>query len=142
VLWRPAQRPTLGQVFFNPASMAVSAALAFGVARVLLDPWLSHFVVGVLVVSTTVLFASNMVLVSGVLALANRKPLKTAWQPCYFWSLPYYLVGAVAAGIMISTCQTADWPSSLLLLPLMALVYVSYRVHVQQAVARSAQVAA
>ena len=83
-----------------------------------------------------------MVLVSGVLALANRKSLQAVWQPCYFWSLPYYLLGAVAGGIMISIYRTAGWPPSLLLLPLLGLVYVSYRVHVQQAVARSAQTAA
>jgi hypothetical protein len=139
VLWRPAQRPMLAQVVFNPANMAVSAALAFGLTRVLLAPWLSHFEVAVLVVSTAVLYVSNVVLVSAVLALVNRKPLRTAWQPCYFWSLPYYLVGAVAGGIMISICRTANWAPSLLLLPLLGLVYVSYRVHVQQAVARSAQ---
>jgi hypothetical protein len=142
VLWRPARRPMLAQVVFNPASMAVSAALAFGLTRVLLAPWLSHSVVGVLMVSTMVLYGCNAVMVSTVLALVERKPLQAVWQRCYFWSLPYYLVGAVAAAIMTSTCRAADWPPSLLVLPLMGLMYVSYRVHVQQAVARSAQTAA
>jgi len=106
-------------------------------SRVALEPWLGHSVVGVLVISTLVLYGSNTVMVATVLALVARKPLSGAWQLCYFWSLPYYLVGAAAAGIMTATSRTADWPASLLVLPLMGLVYVSYRVQIGQAIARS-----
>ena len=95
--------------------------------------------VGVLVVSALVLYGSNTLIVATVLALVDRKPLRSVWQLCNFWSLPYYLVGATAAGIMTATSQTADWPPSLLVLPLMGLMYVSYRVQLRQAVDRSAQ---
>jgi len=142
VLWRPAQRATLAQVLFNPASLTVSAAVAFLVCRVLLAPWLSHSVVAELVVATLVLYLSNFVLLSTVLALSQRQPLAAVWQLCYFWSLPYYLVGAAAAGLMTATWRASDWPASLLVLPLLGLVYVSYRVHVRQAVDRSGQAAA
>jgi hypothetical protein len=37
---------------------------------------------------------------------------------------------------MLGVCRTAGWPPSLLVLPLMVLVYVSYRAHVQQAAGR------
>jgi len=40
---------------------------------------------------------------------------------------------------MVATSRTASWPASLLVLPLMGLVYVSYRVHLEQLVDRSAQ---
>ena len=91
--WRPARRPMLSQVLFGPASLTLSAALAYGMSRVVLAPWLGHSVVGVLVVSTLVLFGSNMLILGTVLALVNRKPLSGVWQLCYFWSLPYYFVG-------------------------------------------------
>jgi len=81
-------------------------------------------------------------MVAMVLALVDGKPLTSVWQLCYFWSLPYYLVGAAVAGLMTATDRTADWPPSLLILPLMALVYVSYRVQIKQAVHRSQQVPA
>jgi len=142
VLWRPAQRPMLAQVLFNSASLTLSAALAYFVSRVALAPWLGHSVVGVLVVSTLVLYVCHTVMVATVLALVDRKPLSGVWQLCYFWSLPYYLVGAAVAGIMTATGRTAHWPLSLLVLPLMGLVYVSYRVHVRQAAGRIAPVAA
>jgi len=142
ILWRPAQRPMLAQVLFNSASLTLSAAFSYFVSRVALAPWLGHSVVGVLVVSTLVLYASHTVMVATVLALVDRKPLSGVWQLCYFWSLPYYLVGAAVAGTMTATGRTANWPLSLLVLPLMGLVYVSYSVHVRQAAGRLEPVAA
>ena len=137
VLWRPARRPMLAQVLFNPACLALSAALAWLVSRIALEPWLDHSVVGVLLVSTLVLYGSNTVIVAAMMALLARKPLSGVWQICYFWSLPYYLVGAAAAGIMTATSRTANWPPSLLVLPLMGLLFVSYRLQLGQAVARN-----
>jgi hypothetical protein len=142
VLWRCKQRATLAQVLFNPACMALSAGLAYVLCRVVLAPWLGNSVVGVLVVSTIAMYGCNAALLAMVLALAERKPLSSAWQLCSFWSLPYYLVGAAVAGIMMATSRTAQWPASLLVLPIMGLVYVSYRVQVQQAVDRVGQVTA
>jgi len=66
----------------------------------------------------------------------DRKPLGSIWQLCYFWSLPYYLVGAATAGLMTAISRVADWPSSLLVLPLLTLVYFSYRAHLLRASAR------
>lgn len=128
VLWRPVRRPVPAQVMFNPACLALSAAFAWFVSRVLLDPWLGHSVIGLVVVSTLVLYGSNTVIIAVMLALVDGKPLGRIWQVCYFWSLPYYLVGAAAAGVMTAVSRTADWPPSLLVLPLMGMVYVSYRV--------------
>ncbi len=136
VLWRSA-RPMLAQVLFNPACLALSAALAWVVSRIALEPLLNHSVVGVSLVTTLVLYGSNTLIVAAMLALLNRKPLSTVWQICYFWSLPYYLVGAAAAGIMTAMSRTADWPPSLLVLPLMGLLFVSYRLQLSQAVARN-----
>jgi hypothetical protein len=142
VLWRSARRPMLAQVLFNPASLALSAGLAYGLCRILLAPWLGNSVVGELVVGTLVLYGSNSLLLATVLAMVDRKPLGAVWQLCYFWSLPYYLVGAAVAGVMMATWRMVDWPPSLLVLPLMGLVYISYRVHVRQAVDRIGQLPA
>jgi len=142
VLWRSARRPMLAQVLFNPACLTVSAALAYTMSRVALAPWLGQSVVGELVVATMVLYGSNSLLLATVLALVDRKPLSAVWQLCYFWSLPYYLVGAAVAGVMMATSRMADWRASLLVLPLMGLVYLSYRVHVRRAVDRVEQLPA
>jgi hypothetical protein len=137
VLWRPAQRPMPAQVLFNPSCLAVSAALAWVLSRVAIEPLLGNSVVGVLLVSTLALYGSNTVIVAVMMALVERKPLGRIWQLCYFWSLPYYLVGAAAAGVMTAVSRTSDWPTSLLILPLMGMVYVSYRVQVSQAMSHA-----
>ncbi len=137
VLWRPARRPMLAQVLFNPACLALSAAFAWVLSRSVLEPWLGSSVVGVLLVSTLVLYGSNTVIVTTMIALLNGKPLSGVWRLCCFWSLPYYMVGAAAAGIITATGRTADWPPSLLVLPLMGLVYVSYSLQIGQTVARN-----
>jgi hypothetical protein len=142
VMWRCKQRPTLAQILFNPACLAVSAAFAYGLSRVALAPWLGQSVVGVLVGATMALYGCNTLLVASVLALIEGKPLGSAWQLCYFWSLPYYLVGAAVAGLMAATSRTVDWQASLLILPLMGLVYISYRMQLQQAVDRSVEATA
>ena len=137
VLWRSARRPMLAQVLFNSASLPLSAALAYWLSRVVLQPWLRGSLVAELVVSTLVLYVSSSALVATVLALVDRKPLTGVWRLCCFWSLPYYLVGGAVAGVMMAAWRTAEWPASLLPLPLMGLVFISYRVHLRQAEARS-----
>ena len=132
-LWMPKQRPQWIQVVFNSACLGLSAAASFVVSRWVLEPWLGHSLVGTLVVATLVLYGSNTAIVAVVLALAERKPLGAMWQYCYFWSCPYYLVGAAAAGLMASASRTAGWLPALLILPLMGLVYVSYKTHVAEA---------
>jgi len=95
-----------------------------------------------LVVSALILYGSNTAIVAGMMALAALKPLSGVWKIWYFWSLPYYLVGAAVAGVMMATSRMADWRASLLVLPLMGLVYLSYRVHVRRAVDRVEQLPA
>ena len=54
-----------------------------------------------------------------------------------FLGFPYYVAGACATGLMVTTSRSAGWLPAMLILPLMAMVYQSYRLHVGNAVARS-----
>jgi len=142
VLWRAARPPLLAQILFNPACLAVGAALAWIVSRVALDPWLGQSLASTMLTATLVLYLSNTVIVALMMALLEARSLSRVWQLCRFWSLPYYLVGAAAAGIMTATSRAAGWPPSLLVLPLIGLVFVSWREQLGQAFARAAQVPA
>jgi hypothetical protein len=65
--------------------------------------------------------------------LSDRgKPLKNIWQQCYLWSFPYYLVGSAIAGIVTVSSRTIGWEASLLVLPLMYLVYTFYRLYLER----------
>jgi hypothetical protein len=133
-LWKPQRPPAPVQVFFSLATLIVSATLSFVVCRLALAQALGDFLSPLLVLATGILYVSNVVMVAAVLCLVEGRPLYRIWQNCCFWSFPYYLVGAAFAGLMIITSRLAGWQTSFLVLPLMALVYVSYRLHVKKAV--------
>lgn len=137
-VWKPKRRPRLLQVLFNPACLALSTALSYTLSRWAAERWGSQSLVGVLVLATLLLYAANTLLVATALCLVERQPLGGVWRHCYFWSCPYYLVGAAAAGLMIATSRSAGWQPSVLVLPIMALVYISYRTHVSAAASRVA----
>jgi hypothetical protein len=131
-LWRPKRRPLAVQVFFNASAFGLSAAAAYLVSH-WAHPWIGHSIATLLAIATVVQYTCNTVMVAGVLCLVEEKPLSKLWQNCHFWTCPYYLVGAAAAGLMTAANQTAGWITSLAVLPLMLLVYVSYRIHLARA---------
>ena len=129
-LWKPKQRPMPIQVAFNAAALVTSAVLAQMVFLWFQTPALENQLTVLLVATTCALYFSNTLLVSVALCLVNGAPLNRVFENCCFWSFPYYMVGAAFAGLMVATQAAASWQLSLLVLPLMGLVYASYRLHV------------
>jgi hypothetical protein len=137
VLWKAEQRPSTLRTAFSMASLTISTALAHWVVRSSMSSvqWTGS-ITATLAISTAILFCVNTLLISAAICLSSAKPLKGIWQGCYFWSFPCYLAGAGAAGLMVMTARSAGWMASVVILPLMGMVYVSYRRHVGNAVAR------
>ncbi len=78
-------------------------------------------------VAALVFFFANTLPISVVIALTEGKSSRKVWSECYFWSFPYYLVGAAAVGLVGIVNRAAGWETSLLVLPLIYWVYRSYR---------------
>ena len=53
-----------------------------------------------LMVAALVFFFANTLPISVVIALTEGKSSRKVWSECYFWSFPYYLVGAAAVGLV------------------------------------------
>jgi hypothetical protein len=121
------------QIFFNLSTMVLSTALAFAVCRVALAPVVAGSLSPLLVVATAILYGSNTIMLSAALCLVEGRPLGDIWARCCFWSFPYYMMGAALAGLMIITSRAVGWQPAFLVLPLMGLVYVSYRLHIRAA---------
>jgi len=134
-LWKPRQRPQAVQVLYSIAALVLSSALAFGVCRIAAPETLGQSVIGIALVGTVLLYGSNTALISLVLGLIERESLDRMWKSCYFWSFPYYVVGAGTAALMVASCQAAGWQPAMLVLPTTVLLYVSYRMHVERAAA-------
>jgi len=141
-LWRAKSRPRFVQVMFNVAALALSIGAAYQVSHFTVALARADSLPALLVLAACLYFMSNTLLVSGVLCLLEGKPLKKIWQQCYLWSFPYYLVGSAIAGLVTVSSRTVGWEVSLLVLPVMYLVYVFYRLYLERIVPDSEQMAA
>ena len=134
-IWKTKRTPQLVQIAFNSACMVVSVSAAYAVCHGFLGSTLASSIPALLIVATIVLYSSNTILIAGIMCLAERKPLSALWQQCYFWSFPYYLVGASASALMITAAESVIWGLSVAVFPILTLVYVSYRIHATERVA-------
>jgi len=133
-LWKTQTRPKAVQVLFNAACLTVCTAAAF---------WASHGALAMLgfnsmtakmVLGVCVYVVLNTGLVSLVISLAERRPLRELWSSCYEWTFPYFLVGAAVAGLANAASHGTNLGVALLIVPAMYFVYVYYRMHIASAV--------
>jgi diguanylate cyclase (GGDEF)-like protein/putative nucleotidyltransferase with HDIG domain len=123
------ERPVPLRVAFNVCSTALAIAATFAVYR---HPLFHRALANpstLLFLAASVYFVSNTLPVAAVISLTERKSLRKIWSECYFWSFPYYLVGAGIAGLMSWLNSYSDWQTSLLILPVVYLIYRSYRLY-------------
>ncbi len=128
-LWKPKVRPRRLQVAFSMAALVLSIAVAHAVCHEALPAALGDSLISLLAVAAGFFYAANTLLVAAALCLVEQRPLRRIWQHCCFWSFSYYMVGAACAGLMVVTSRSSGWEPSLLVLPVMALVFISYRLH-------------
>jgi len=141
-IWRTKTRARLIQVAFNVAALAISIGAAYQVSHFALALARADSLSALLVIAACVFFVSNTLLISGVLCLIEGKPLMKIWQQCYLWSFPYYLVGSAIAGLVAVSNRAIGWEASLLVLPLMYLVYTFYRLYLERVAPEPDQLAA
>ncbi len=122
-------RPKALQVAFNVCAGSISTTLAYVVYHHPVMNLLLPSRPALLGLSATVYFIANAGSIATVISLTERKPLNRILVDCYFWSFPYYLVGAGIAGIIAWLNQKFTWEMSLLVLPAVYLIYRSYRLY-------------
>jgi diguanylate cyclase (GGDEF)-like protein/putative nucleotidyltransferase with HDIG domain len=124
--WHNKQRPKTHQVLFNLGSMAIAIATTSSAYHSnLLHK--SHLDAALtLLITATVFFAMNTFPVSAAIALTEQKSLRQIWKECYFWSFPYYLLGAGIAGAASAINRHYGWQTALLSVPVVYLIYRSY----------------
>src|SRR6266481_3475053 len=133
-LWKSRQRPKLVQVLFNAACLTVCTAAAFWASHGVLAMLGVNSLAAMMVLGACVYVVLNTGLVSLVVSLAERQPLKQGWPSCYEWTFPYFLVGAAVAGLASAAGHGTNWGVTLLVAPVMYFVYVYYRMHIVRAV--------
>jgi diguanylate cyclase (GGDEF)-like protein/putative nucleotidyltransferase with HDIG domain len=122
-------RPSAIQVTFNICSSAFAIAVAYGVYHLALFHGRVSNHSLLLVAAASTYFIANTGSIAAVIALTEGKSLDKIWVECYFWSFPYYLVGAGVAGLIAWFNRVFEWETSLLVLPAIYLIYRSYRLY-------------
>ncbi len=128
-VWAARKRPDPVKVLFNVFGMMANAAALSYVTYHWLDPRMGNEKPLLLLLAALVFFLANTLPISVVIAFTENKTPRKVWSECYFWSFPYYLVGAAAVGLVGIINRRAGWQTSLLVLPLIYWVYRSYRLY-------------
>jgi diguanylate cyclase (GGDEF)-like protein/putative nucleotidyltransferase with HDIG domain len=128
-VWQARKRPDPIKVLFNVFGMMANAAALSYVTYHWLDPRMGSEKPLLLLLAALVFFLANTLPISVVIAFTENKTARKVWSECYFWSFPYYLVGAAAVGLVGIINRRAGWQTSLLVLPLIYWVYRSYRLY-------------
>ena len=122
-------RPSALHGTFNLCSGALSTALAYEAFHLSLSHHLVESHVLALGTAGIVYFVANTGSIATVISLTDGKSLKQIIVECYFWSFPYYLVGAGAASVIAWLDNTFNWETSLLVAPVIYVIYWSYRLY-------------
>src|SRR5215472_1573218 len=128
-VWQARKRLDPVKVLFNVAGMMANAcSLTYFAYHRLAAHYGSNKPI-LLMIAALVFFFANTLPISLVIAMTEGKSSRKVWSECYFWSFPYYLVGAAAVGLVGIVNRSAGWQTSLLVLPLIYWVYRSYRLY-------------
>jgi diguanylate cyclase (GGDEF)-like protein/putative nucleotidyltransferase with HDIG domain len=128
-VWQTRNRLDPVKVLFNVFGMMVNASALCYVSYHALNGKVGSNRPILLMAAALVFFLANTLPISVVIALTESKSSRKVWKECYFWSFPYYLVGAAAVGLVGVVNQRAGWQTSLLVLPVIYWVYRSYRLY-------------
>jgi diguanylate cyclase (GGDEF)-like protein/putative nucleotidyltransferase with HDIG domain len=129
-LCRKGFRPI--RVAFNLCASAVSITLAYAVYH---QPKLHgpvHAQAWLIAMAATVYFIADTGSIATAIALIERRSLRTLWGKCYSWAVPYYIGGAALGGLIAVLNRSYPWETSLLVLPVMYVVYRSYRLYMSK----------
>jgi diguanylate cyclase (GGDEF)-like protein/putative nucleotidyltransferase with HDIG domain len=130
--WSAKRRPLPVQVLFNLASTAAAIHCSYLVFH---SGPLRESDLGLpvqIAAASLVFFLVNTGSVAGVVGLTEGKVTLDVWRECYFWCFPYYLLGAALAGGFHYLSNAIGWQSALLLLPVVYVVYGSYRLYLDK----------
>ena len=126
--WKAKERPSFIHLSFNTSLMALSTSMSYAAYHV----WPSHFsLVFAIASATCAYFLINTTLVASAIAVTEHKPLIATWEKSYFWSFPYYLLGASIAASM-SYITKSNWEMGVAVLPIIFIIYRSYSLHVRR----------
>src|SRR5579885_976678 len=129
--WNRPETPPISKIIFNVSSTTVAIFAAAHVyhasaAMGSLEPAIR------MAAATCTLFVLNTAPVAVMITLAEDRPLLQTWRECFFWTLPYYVGGAIVAEGASLLNHFIGWQTVLLTGPVVDLIYRSYRLYLER----------
>jgi len=129
-LWKPAHKPEVVKVSFSVMSCCIAVWIACEAFS--LSARFVHFNIALMLLfAAFVYYAANTLSISAVIALCAEMPLLKTWRSAYLWTMPMYLAGATVAGLVVFCNRFLGWPSSLLLIPGMYMIFRAYELQLE-----------
>jgi diguanylate cyclase (GGDEF)-like protein/putative nucleotidyltransferase with HDIG domain len=139
-VWQTRNKPNPSKIIFNVFGMMANAIALSYFAYHILAKRLGENTPLLLVMTALLFFLANTIPVAVIISLTEGKSPRKVWTECYFWSFPYYLVGAAVVFLVSFVNKRAGWQTSLLVLPVIYWVYRSYRLYLGRLDAEKKQV--
>jgi diguanylate cyclase (GGDEF)-like protein/putative nucleotidyltransferase with HDIG domain len=124
-IWRAKNPVRAIRLLFSVASMAIAVTSCYAFCALLPI----RTTPSILLAASLIFFLMNTVPVAGVISLTEKKNLIRTWRDCYFWSFPFYVVGASIAWMLCLVSANFNWLGSLLIIPLLFFMFQSYRIY-------------
>jgi len=128
-LWKTKHRPQAVKVAFNVLGMTPLAVGLTYFAYQISAQLIKDSTTPLLLVAACTYFLSNTVTVAIVIALSENRSARKIWTETFFWSFPYYLVGAAMVGFVNFSTRYVGWQSALFILPVMYWIYRTYQMY-------------
>jgi len=128
-LWKSKQRPKAFQVIFSTTSTGIAVTLASSFYHWAILHQFQNIGPLLLIATGLVYYALTTVPIAGAISLCEGKRFAETWRTCYFWSSPFYLVGASVAWTISLFTNQMHWQGSLAVLPVIYLIYRSYQLY-------------
>jgi len=96
------RHPTAAQIAFNAANMMIGTACAFAFIHRQVPVLAEQPLIILLILGASVYYVVNTGLVAIVLTLIDQKPLTDVCRHWCLGSMPYYILGALIAGITLT----------------------------------------
>jgi len=128
-LWKPKQRLKAVQAIFSVANTGIAVALAYSFYHCAPLRQFDNIGPLLLIATGVAYYLLNTLPIAGIVSLAEKKRFGETWHNCFFWSFPFYLVGASLAWIVSLFTQQMHWQASIVLMPVIYLIYRSYELY-------------
>ena len=119
------------QIVFNVCAVANAAALAWVVFNRQHPASDSPMYILMLGLAAAAFLVANTVPVAGILSLTGNDNFFRVWGRMFLLTFPYYLLSAAVSAIMSAAGHYVGWQAALLAMPVMYVVYLSYRHYFQ-----------